>query len=128
MSLISAILRATAHGIFYAVGISTRANVEAMYCIKVTGYSIVFVRYTNVDGDGETKETPPDFHDFIPFWPFPGPTAKQFARGEIVCGLKVNRDILLGGSLHEPVAGQLGAEKLVVGKVINGAHHQADHS
>ncbi|WKX97410.1 hypothetical protein Q1695_013232 [Nippostrongylus brasiliensis] len=247
MRVVSATLQAPAHGILYAVDISTRTNIGAMYCLKEAGYSIVFVRayedtdggqfdhhaiktlrnaaianlsfevfmtphprstksattqfselfqefkktglkllsvwiqvmnpykwdssrrkntrfinelvkasldsgvgvnfftnrehwtrittyrvwgegsqlwYTNVDGDGEREETPPDFHDFIPFYPFPGPTAKQFARGEIVCGLKVNRDIFLGAySLHEPVAGQLGAEKLVVGKVISGVHH-----
>ncbi|VDL72919.1 unnamed protein product [Nippostrongylus brasiliensis] len=75
--------------------------------------------YSSVRGEGESGETPATFEDFVPFYPFPGASVKQFAKGENVCGLKVNRDIYYVGRAAE----QLGAEKLPVGKATRGARN-----
>ncbi|WKY07830.1 hypothetical protein Q1695_007368 [Nippostrongylus brasiliensis] len=75
--------------------------------------------YTSVRGEGESGETPATFEDFVPFYPFPGASVKQFAIGENVCGLKVNRDIYYVGRAAE----QVGAEKLLVGKATRGARN-----
>ncbi|WKY07229.1 hypothetical protein Q1695_007007 [Nippostrongylus brasiliensis] len=79
--------------------------------------------YSSVRGEGESGETPANFKDFVSFYPFPGATVKQFAQGENVCGLKVNRDIYFVGRASKPAAKQLGAKKVVVGKTIRGARN-----
>ncbi|WKY07824.1 hypothetical protein Q1695_007365 [Nippostrongylus brasiliensis] len=75
--------------------------------------------YTSVRGEGESGETPATFEDFVPFYPFPGASVKQFAKGENVCGLNVNRDIFYVGRAAE----QVGAENLLVGKATRGARN-----
>ncbi|VDL82329.1 unnamed protein product [Nippostrongylus brasiliensis] len=79
--------------------------------------------YSSVRGEGESGETPANFKHFVSFYPFPGASVKQFAQGENVCGLKVNRDIYYVGRASKPAGEQLGAEGLVVGKATPGAHN-----
>ncbi|VDL77046.1 unnamed protein product [Nippostrongylus brasiliensis] len=87
--------------------------------------------YSSVRGKGESGETPANFKDFVPFFPWWGAAVKQFAYGENVCGLIVNRDLCRdyywNDRASKPVAEQLGADEVIVGKATGGAHYQKHH-
>lgn len=89
--------RAKKHGL--SVGIYTSSYDWDRIVGKRSFGSDVILWYHNVRRPGLNGETKHNFEDFQPFGPFKKPTIKQFAHAELLCQLKVSRNIYEVSSL-----------------------------